>query len=86
MSARVDAVAARVQTAVTTRQVTQSMGGVVKAMESAMRSMNLEQVNALKRARYYVRKIRLLLCIDRYSCEVMTVSLFGVDIAADGPL
>ena len=44
MSARIDAVAARVQTAVTTKQVTTSMGGVVKAMESAMKSMNLEKV------------------------------------------
>jgi len=44
MSARVDAVAARVQTAVTTKQVTQSMGGVCKAMESAMKSMNLEKI------------------------------------------
>ena len=26
-------------------QVTQSMGGVVKAMESAMKSMNLEKVS-----------------------------------------
>jgi division protein CdvB (Snf7/Vps24/ESCRT-III family) len=44
MSARIDAVASRVQTAMTTRQVTQSMAGVVKAMESAMKSMNLEKV------------------------------------------
>ena len=44
MSARVDAVASRVQTAVTMKQVTSSMGGVVKAMESAMKSMNLEKV------------------------------------------
>lgn len=47
MSARVDAVAARVQTAVTTKQVTQSMGGVCKAMESAMKSMNLEKISNL---------------------------------------
>ena len=47
MSARVDAVASRVQTAVTTKQITQSMGGVVKAMESALKSMNLEKVQQL---------------------------------------
>lgn len=45
MSARIDAVAQRVQTAVTMRQVTGSMAGVVKSMESAMKSMNLEKVN-----------------------------------------
>ena len=45
MSARIDAVAARVQTAVTTKQVTGSMAGVVKAMEGAMKSMNLEKVS-----------------------------------------
>ena len=48
MSARIDAVASRVQTAVTTRQVTNSMAGVVKSMESAMKSMNLEKVGLCK--------------------------------------
>lgn len=47
MSARVDAVAQRVQTAVTMKQVTASMKGVVKSMDSAMRSMNLVQISAL---------------------------------------
>ena len=47
MSSRVDAVSQRVQTAVTMQQVTKSMGGVVSAMESAMKSMNLEKVTKL---------------------------------------
>lgn len=47
MSARVDAVASRVQTAVQMKQVTGSMAGVVKAMESAMQSMNLEKVSTI---------------------------------------
>merc|ERR1712047_207329 len=47
MSARVDAVASRVQTAVTTKRVTTSMQGVVKAMDSAMKSMNLEKISNL---------------------------------------
>ncbi|CAG0878576.1 unnamed protein product [Darwinula stevensoni] len=47
MAARVDAVASRVQTAVTTRKVTTSMAGVVKAMDAAMRSMNLEKISSL---------------------------------------
>ncbi|KAH7728634.1 Snf7 [Aphelenchoides avenae] len=47
MSARIDGVAARVQTAATQKRVTQSMTGVVKAMESAMKSMNLEKVQEL---------------------------------------
>jgi len=47
MSARVDAVSCRVQSAVTTRKVTASMSGVVKAMDSAMRSMNLEKISGL---------------------------------------
>merc|ERR1712077_117755 len=46
-SARVDAVASRVQTAVTTKRVTTSMQGVVKAMDSAMKSMNLEKISNL---------------------------------------
>lgn len=45
MSARVDAVASRVQSAVTTRKVTNSMAGVVKAMDAAMKSMNLEKIS-----------------------------------------
>lgn len=45
MSARVDAVASRVQSALTTRNVTQSMAGVVRAMDSAMKSMNLEKIS-----------------------------------------
>ena len=44
MSSRIDAVSQRVQTAVATKRVTQSMAGVVNSMESAMKSMNLEQV------------------------------------------
>lgn len=45
MSARVDAVASRVQSALTTRNVTNSMAGVVRAMDSAMKSMNLEKIS-----------------------------------------
>ncbi|CAH2314767.1 charged multivesicular body 1b [Pelobates cultripes] len=44
MSARVDAVAARVQTAVTMGNVTKSMAGVVKSMDATLKSMNLEKV------------------------------------------
>jgi len=47
MSARVDAVASRVQTALTTKKVTQSMVGVVKAMAAATNSMNLECISIL---------------------------------------
>ncbi|MFH4978719.1 hypothetical protein AB6A40_005428 [Gnathostoma spinigerum] len=47
MSARIDAVASRVQTAATQKRITTSMAGVVKAMESAMSSMNLEKVSNL---------------------------------------
>lgn len=47
MSSRIDAVAARVQTAVTTQSVTASMGNVVKGMAAAMKSMNLERVSNL---------------------------------------
>merc|ERR1712203_199992 len=47
MSARVDAVASRVQSAVTTKKVTKSMEGVVKGMSAAMKSMNLEKISSL---------------------------------------
>ncbi|KAJ3152955.1 Charged multivesicular body protein 1a [Geranomyces michiganensis] len=45
LGSRIDGVAARVQTAVTMRKVSQSMAGVVKGMEKAMSSMNLEQIS-----------------------------------------
>lgn len=44
MSARVDGVASRVQSAIQMRQVTSAMGGVVKSMDAALKSMNLEKV------------------------------------------
>lgn len=47
MSARIDAVASRVQTAMTTKAITQSIGGVTKAMDQAMRSMNLEKISQI---------------------------------------
>ncbi|XP_065907569.1 charged multivesicular body protein 1b-like [Dysidea avara] len=47
MSSRIDAVAARVQTAITMKQVTKSMAGVVKGMDSALKSMNLEKITHL---------------------------------------
>jgi division protein CdvB (Snf7/Vps24/ESCRT-III family) len=46
---RIDAVSSRVETAVTMRQVTGSMAGVVKNMDKAMESMNLEMVCFLAR-------------------------------------
>eukprot|EP00794_Sanderia_malayensis_P000054 gene54-650_t len=47
MGSRIDAVAQRVQTACTTKQVTQSLAGVVRSMDSAMKSMNLEKMSGL---------------------------------------
>lgn len=44
LSSRVDAVAARVETAVRMRQVTKSMGSICKGMDKAMKSMNIEQM------------------------------------------
>ncbi|MXQ98989.1 hypothetical protein E5288_WYG002810 [Bos mutus] len=49
MSARVDDVAARVETAVTMGKVTKFMAGVFKTMDAKLRSMNLEKISALKR-------------------------------------
>ncbi|PSN66982.1 hypothetical protein BS50DRAFT_573772 [Corynespora cassiicola Philippines] len=47
LASRVDAVAGRVQTAVTMRQVTGNMAKVVKSMDVAMKSMNLERITAV---------------------------------------
>lgn len=44
MAARVDAVAAKVQSALTMKDVTKKMEGVTKALDKAMASMDLEQV------------------------------------------
>ncbi|EIW72927.1 hypothetical protein TREMEDRAFT_72934 [Tremella mesenterica DSM 1558] len=45
LASRIDAVASRVETAVTMRTVTNSMGQVVKGMDKAMESMNLERIS-----------------------------------------
>ncbi|KAI0082402.1 hypothetical protein K474DRAFT_1687990 [Panus rudis PR-1116 ss-1] len=45
LSSRVDAVASRVETAVTMRQITGNMTTVVKGMDKAMESMNLERIS-----------------------------------------
>ncbi|GAA5852161.1 hypothetical protein JCM3766R1_000958 [Sporobolomyces carnicolor] len=47
LSSRIDAVASRVETAVTMRTVTGSMSAVVKNMDRAMQDMNLERISAV---------------------------------------
>ncbi|EMD40922.1 hypothetical protein CERSUDRAFT_111505 [Gelatoporia subvermispora B] len=47
LSSRVDAVASRVETAVTMRQVTGNMTSVVKGMDKAMETMNLERISVV---------------------------------------
>jgi charged multivesicular body protein 1 len=47
LASRIDAVSSRVQTAVTMRQVTGSMANVVRGMDGAMKSMDLEKVGTL---------------------------------------
>lgn len=49
LASRIDAVASRVETAVTMRTVTGSMANVVKGMDKAMESMNLERVSYPRR-------------------------------------
>ncbi|KAI0772102.1 Snf7 family [Trametes elegans] len=45
LASRVDAVSSRVETAVTMRQVSGNMASVVKGMDKAMESMNLERIS-----------------------------------------
>ncbi|KAF1814781.1 hypothetical protein P152DRAFT_232808 [Eremomyces bilateralis CBS 781.70] len=47
LGSRIDAVSSRVQTAVTMRSVSQSMGNVVRGMDQAMKSMDLERISAI---------------------------------------
>jgi charged multivesicular body protein 1 len=47
LASRIDAVAARVQTAITMRTVTQSMALTVKGMDVALKSMDLEKIGAV---------------------------------------
>ncbi|XP_045193285.2 charged multivesicular body protein 1a-like [Mercenaria mercenaria] len=46
-AARVDAVASKVQTAVTMKSITKSIGDVTKALDKAMSSMDLEKVGKI---------------------------------------
>ncbi|KAJ3519748.1 hypothetical protein NMY22_g13056 [Coprinellus aureogranulatus] len=45
LASRIDAVASRVETAVTMRQLTGNMASVVKGMDKAMETMNLERIS-----------------------------------------
>ena len=54
LSSRIDAVASRVETAVTMRAVTGSITSVVRGMDKAMESMNLERVRILCRVQSLV--------------------------------
>jgi len=45
LSSRVDAVASRLESAIKMQQVTKSMGSVVKGMDKALGSMNIEQIS-----------------------------------------
>lgn len=47
LAAKIDAVAARVQTAITMRTVTQTMTQTVKGMELALKNMDLEKIGAV---------------------------------------
>jgi len=47
LSSRIDAVASRVETAVTMRSVTGNMTSVVRGMDRAMESMNLERISVV---------------------------------------
>lgn len=47
MASRVDAVASKVQTAVTMKAVTKNMGQVTKALDKALNSMDLQKVSAV---------------------------------------
>lgn len=76
MSARVDAVAARVQTALTTKQVTSSMAGVCKAMESALKSMNLEKVIAIPDVCMYSTGLGNLLP-EVYQCIIIRPNCYN---------
>lgn len=49
LGSRIDAVASRVQTAVTMRHVTGSMVNVVKGMDQAMKAMDLDKVCEISR-------------------------------------
>ena len=77
LASRVDAVASRVETAVTMRQVSGNMASVVKGMDKAMESMNLERVSRPSTsflARCPPRLTRL--CVCARGC--------AVDIHGDG--
>lgn len=47
LAARIDAVAARVQTAITMRTVTASMAQTVKGMDAALKNMDLDKIGAV---------------------------------------
>ncbi|XP_064458715.1 charged multivesicular body protein 1a-like [Ornithodoros turicata] len=47
MASKVDAVSSKIQSAMAMKQVTKNMGGVVKALDKAINSMDLQKVSAV---------------------------------------
>ena len=73
LASRVDAVASRVETAVTMRQVTGNMTSVVKGMDKAMDTMNLDRVcSSLLQSRYTfleVYSFQISLVMDKFEAQ-----------------
>lgn len=64
LAGRVDAVAARVETAVRMQQITKSMAGVVQGMDAALKSMDLQQISMLmdrykERHRFFQKTLKI---------------------------
>ncbi|THH04894.1 hypothetical protein EW146_g10049 [Bondarzewia mesenterica] len=60
LASRIDAVASRVETAVTMRQVTGNMTSVVRGMDRAMESMNLERSYGTKTHTHLITPVSFL--------------------------
>jgi charged multivesicular body protein 1 len=57
LASRIDAVSSRVQTAVTMRQVTGSMANVVRGMDQAMNSMNLDKASQILKRKDFGKEV-----------------------------
>ncbi|CAD6907442.1 unnamed protein product, partial [Tilletia controversa] len=82
LGSRIDAVSSRVETAVTMRQVTGSMTSVVKGMDRAMESMNLDRI-ALARVTKLIHENGAVTGVE-YIVNGQTLKEFGPVILATG--
>ena len=82
MASRVDAVASKVQTAVTMKEVTKNMAQVTKALDKALSTMDLQKVSAvMNRFEQQVQNLDVYTLLMEDSERFVSQALAGASLA-----